>query len=324
MWVGDGPADLRDRLAAARRDRDFVRDLREIEDLSWVPGNIGMAEPAAMAGRYRTAFARYGLDVGGADPGAAADAVRSVPGVGGAGHGSGRVVLHRPGRARPPPTARPTRPRSRRVAVRAAIQAGDAGRVRALVGALDGSNVPAWFAASVGFLRLVPFEDGVRLMAAAWRAHPADYLLPYRIGQRLWGKGDDRLPEMLAWARVAVALRPDSPFPLTLLSTAWRGLHNWPEAEGTARRAVELGRKFPRYAGPTRTLGTCYCKRATRTAPRPATAPRSPSTRRPPPSPTTSGWPATGGATWRGPRSGTARRSRPPRRGPTSARSSTT
>ena len=47
-----------------------------------------------------------------------------------------------------------------RMAVRAAIQAGDEGRVRALVGALDGANVPAWFAVSIGYHRMVPFEDG--------------------------------------------------------------------------------------------------------------------------------------------------------------------
>ena len=142
-----------------------------------------------------------------------------------------------------------------RVAIRAAIQAGDEGRVRALVGALDGSKVPAWFAASVGYHRMVPFEDGVRLMAAAWRTHPADYLLAYRIAQRLWGTSDDRLPEMLTWARVAVALRPDSPFPHTLLSTAWQGLRNWGEAEASARRAVELGRNYPKYAKAHTNLG---------------------------------------------------------------------
>ncbi len=73
----DGPADLRDRLAGARRDRDLVRDLREIDDLSWAPGNVSMPDPAAMAGRYRAVFARYGLDVGGADPEVAADTVRA-------------------------------------------------------------------------------------------------------------------------------------------------------------------------------------------------------------------------------------------------------
>ena len=132
--------------------------------------------------------------------------------------------------------------------------------MRALVGALDGSKVPAWFAASVGFLGVVPFEDGVRLMAAAWRAHPADYLLPYRIGQRLWGTSDDRLPEMLAWARVAVALRPDSPFPLTLLSTAWRGRCNWPEAEATPGGRSNSA-KYRGTPVPTPTWGTCCWRR---------------------------------------------------------------
>jgi Flp pilus assembly protein TadD len=146
-------------------------------------------------------------------------------------------------------------PDSGRAAVRAAIQAGDEARVRELVRELDGTMVPAWFAVSVGFHRMVPFEDGVRLMRAAWRANPGYYPLAYRIAVRLWGTSDDRLPEMLAWARMAVALRPDSPFPHTLLAMAWRGLRNWGEAEASARRALELGRKDPGYFGGYITLG---------------------------------------------------------------------
>ena len=92
---------------------------------------------------------------------------------------------------------------------------------------------------------MVPFEDGVRLMAAAWRAHPADYLLAYRIGQRLWGTSDDRLPEMLAWARVAVALRPDSPLPTTLLSTAWRGLRELAGGRGERPPGDRTGPEVP-------------------------------------------------------------------------------
>jgi tetratricopeptide (TPR) repeat protein len=251
----DGPADLRDRLAAARRDRDLVRDLREIEDLSWVPGNIGMAEPAVMAGRYRAAFARYELDVGGADPGATADVVRASRVSAALLAGLGEWFCTDPGQPHLRQLLDRLDPDPDRATIRAAIGAGDEGRVRALVRALDGSKVPAWFAVSVGYHRMVPFEDGVRLMAAAWRAHPADYLLPYRIAERLWGTGDDRLPEMVAWARVAVALRPDSPFPHTQLSTAWRGLRDWGEAEACARRAVELGRNYPRYAGAHVCLG---------------------------------------------------------------------
>jgi tetratricopeptide (TPR) repeat protein len=92
-------------------------------------------------------------------------------------------------------------------------------------------------------------------MAAAWRAHPTHYLLAYRIGERLWGTSDDRLGEMLMWARVAVALRPDSPFAHTLLATAWRGMRNWGEAEASSRRAIELSRNHPRYAGAHVSLG---------------------------------------------------------------------
>jgi tetratricopeptide (TPR) repeat protein len=214
-----------------------------------------MADTSVMTGRYRVAFTRYGLNVGGTDPVAAADAVRASRVSAALVAGLGEWFCTDPGQSHLEQLLDRLDPDPGRVAIRAAIKAGDEDRVRALVGMLDGSNVPEWFAASIGFLRIVPFEDGVRLMAAAWLAHPADYLLAYRIGQRLWGTSDDRLPEMLMWARVAVGLRPNSPFPLTLLSTAWRALRNWGEAEASARRAIELGRKYPGYAGAHVNLG---------------------------------------------------------------------
>jgi tetratricopeptide (TPR) repeat protein len=257
----DGPADLRDRLAVVKRDRDLVRDLREIEDLSWAPGYISMPEPASMARRYRAVFVRYGLDVGAVDPGAAADAARGSRVSAALVAGLGEWFATDPNQPHLRQLLDQLDPELGRVAIRAAIQAGDEGRVRALVRALDGSRVPAWFATSVGFHRTVPFEDGVRLMAAAWRAHPADYLLAYRMALRLWGQGDDRLGDMLTWARVAVALRPGSPFAHNLLATTWRGLHNWGEAEASARRAIELSRNYPRYAGAHVGLGNVFLEK---------------------------------------------------------------
>jgi tetratricopeptide (TPR) repeat protein len=59
----------------------------------------------------------------------------------------------------------------------------------------------------------------------------------------------NRIEEMLAWARVAVALRPDRPFAHNLLSRAWGAMRNWDEAEASARRAIELSRNWPKYTG---------------------------------------------------------------------------
>jgi tetratricopeptide (TPR) repeat protein len=253
--AADGPADLVTLLATAKRSRDLVRDLREIDDLSWAPGNVSMADPPTMARHYRAVFDRYGLDVGGTDPDAAAEAVR-------ASHVSAALIAGLSEWFSADPKGPHLRqlldrldPDANRATIRLAIHAGDEDRVRTLVKALDGSKVPAWFAASVGFHPMVPKEDGVRLMAAAWRAHPSDYVLAYRCSHRLWGTGEERIGEMLAWAKVAVALRPDSPFAHNQLGIAWRAKHEWGEAEASIRRAIELGRKYPRYAGPRVNLG---------------------------------------------------------------------
>jgi tetratricopeptide (TPR) repeat protein len=250
----DSPTDLAALLAMVKRERDLVRDLREIDDMSWAPGNISMAEPAAMAGRYRAVFTRYGLDLGGTDLDAAINRVQTSSVSEALFAGLSEWFSADPKQPQLRPLLDRLAPDPNQVAIRAAIQAGDEGRVRALVKALDGSKVPAWFAASVGFHHMVPQEDGVRLMAAAWRTHPSDYVLAYRCSHRLWGLRD-RIDEMLAWAKAAVALRPDSPFAHNQLGIAWRAMHNWGEAEASARRAIEQSWKYPKYAGAHAGLG---------------------------------------------------------------------
>jgi tetratricopeptide (TPR) repeat protein len=252
----DDPGELPARLASAKRDRDLVRDLREIDDLSWAPGNVSMPEPAAMSERYRTVFARYGLEVGQTNLDAEADAVRASRVSAALIAGLSEWFSADPQRPRLRQLLDRLDPDTERAAIRAAIEAGDEGRVRALVKALDGSKMPAWFAASLGFHPVVPQEDGVRLMAAAWRTHPSDYVLAYRCSHRLWGTGETRIGEMLAWAKVAVALRPDSPFAQNQLGMAYRAMHDWDQAEASIYRAIELGRKYPKYAGARVNLGS--------------------------------------------------------------------
>ncbi len=205
---------------------------------------------------YRAAFDRYGLAVGDrTDPAGAADAVRASRVSPAVVAGLSEWFSTEPQRPQLRELLDRLDPDPGRVAIRSAIHAGDEGRVRTLVAALDGSKLPVWFAASIGFHPMVPQEDGVRLMAAAWRAHPADYVLAYRCSLRLWGTGEKRIPEMLAWAQVAVALRPDSPFAHNALGHAWRATHNWAEAEASIHRAIALGRGYPRYAGARVNLG---------------------------------------------------------------------
>jgi tetratricopeptide (TPR) repeat protein len=254
LGEGDSPADLATLLVTAKRDRHLVRDMREIEDLGWTPGFLGAPDPAPMAKRFQAAFTRYGLDVA-ADPGAAADAVRASRVSAALVKGLSEWFCVEPDRPHLRQILDRFDPDADRMAIRSALQAGDEGRVRALVKALDGSKVPAWFAVPVGSHRMVPKEDGLRLMAAAWRTHPTDFFLAYRCALRLWGTGEDRSGEVLAWARVTVALRPDSPFAHNLLGNAWRAKRNWDEAEACFRRAMELGRKYPKYSGSHVNLG---------------------------------------------------------------------
>src|SRR5262249_5591341 len=138
--LGDhGQTDLATLLAVAKRDRDLVRDLREIDDMGWAPGYISMPEPAAMSGRYRAAFSRYGLDMSGTDPDAAADAVRASRVSAALTAGLSEWFSADPKGPNLLPLLDRLDPDADRTALRAALQAGDGDRVRALVKALDGS-----------------------------------------------------------------------------------------------------------------------------------------------------------------------------------------
>jgi hypothetical protein len=209
--LGAGAADdLAARLATARRECDLVRELREIDELGWLPGGIAALKPAQIAARYRAAFTRYGLDVGTADPATAAQAVgksRVAPALA---LGLSEWFCAEPDTPQLGVLLDRFDPAPDRAALRAAIRAGDQDKVRAQCRALDGSTMPTWFIASIGNLPIVPADDGVRLMAAAWRTHPADYVLAFRCARRLVAAG--RPDELLAWAKVAVALRPRSRF----------------------------------------------------------------------------------------------------------------
>jgi eukaryotic-like serine/threonine-protein kinase len=251
----DSPTDLATLLTTVKRDRDVVRALREIDDLSWAAGYLNVLAPAETVERYRAAFARFGLDLSGAELEVTSAAVQAsqvsaalIEGL------SGWFYLD-PNRTNLRQLLDRLDPDLDRAAIRAAIQAGDESRLKTLVKSLDASKVPAWFAALVGFHRLVPPEEGVRVMTVAWRTHPSEYLLAYRCGLRLLDLGDDKLRESLAWARVAVALRPDSPFAHNLLGMVWRKMHSWSDAEASHRRAIELSRKYPKYAGAHVNLG---------------------------------------------------------------------
>ncbi len=243
----NSPPGITKRLAAAKKDRDFVRGLREIEDIGYFPGAVSSPLPAEMAKRYEDLFANYGLNVGTAEPANLARSVRSSRVSAALHSGLGEWFCTEPKSAHLCELLDYLDPETDRVAIRSAIQAKDEPRLRSLVGALDASDVPAWFAASIGFHPLVPQEDGVRLMSATWRTHPSDYMLAYRCCRRLWGT--QRLDEMLAWAKVAVALQPKRASAHSALVMAWQAKRNWDEAEASARLAIELGRKYPNFPG---------------------------------------------------------------------------
>lgn len=244
----NGPPGLAKRLFMATKDRDFLRDLRGIEDLTYLPGAMGSPLPAEMSQSYQELFAQYGLDVGAIEPEVAAEAVRKSRISSALLSTLGEWFCIDPKFAHLCELLDQLDQNADRAEIRNALLAGDESRVRAMVSALDGSKTPAWFASSVGFHPIVPKEEGVRIMSAAWRTHPSDFMLAYRCFWRLWGT--QRIDEMLTWAKVAVALQPERPAAHSALASAWQAKGNWEEAEASARRSIEVGRHHPTHSGP--------------------------------------------------------------------------
>src|SRR6185437_9498706 len=121
----EGPADLAAFLATVKRERDLVRDLREIEDMSWAPGDVSMPDPAAMAKRYRAALTRYGLDLGGTDLDAAFTMVQTSSVSEALFAGLSEWFSADPKQHQLLPLLDRLAPNPEQVAIRAAIQAGD-------------------------------------------------------------------------------------------------------------------------------------------------------------------------------------------------------
>ncbi len=252
--VAAGPAELRERLAVARRDRDLVRALREIEDLSWSPGDISMPDKADMSGRYRAVFARYGLDVGGGTD-AAADAVRASRVSAALVAGLGEWFCTDPEWPHLCQLLDRLDPDPGRVAIRSAIRAGDEGRVRARSGRSTGrrsrpgsrprSGITEWCRSRTGCGSWPP-PGGPTRRTTCWRTGS-----PSACGGRAT-TGSRRCSPGRGWrspsGRTARTPTTCSAWP----GGAWR---NWGEAEACSRRAIELGRKYPKYAAAQVGLG---------------------------------------------------------------------
>ena len=311
----EGPADLATRLTMAKRDRDLLRGLREIQDMAWSPGDVTSADAADLS---RSDTGRCSPGTGwmcGGGPEAAADAVRASRVSAPLALGLSEWFCIDPDGPNLRELLDRLDPDPDRATIRAAIQAARRGagpRPGRGVGRGQGPGLVR------GVGRVTP-DGAAGSRGPAHGRRLADRPVGLRPGRPVQPPplGDAASEEMLGWARVAVALRPDSPYAYGRLAVAWRAMRQWDEAE-----AVRTGHRASTEPSPGRRL-------ASRPGERPADkgdfdgaeanyrAASSPPTRRMSTGTiTTWPWPITGEATcWR-PSRGIGRRPRRSRRRP--------
>jgi hypothetical protein len=204
-----GAGRLAGRLDGLGRDLELLRELDAVDRFRWTPVENKFPDAAAVAGRYRTALGRFGMDpdAGGAD--AAADRA--------AGSAVRDRLLSALDRLLAAQKSAAVRAALRaldaqpyRDAVRDAILAGDRAKMAELGGRPEALGQPPGFAAIMGDSTPLSVQRRRQVLEAAVRRRPSDLGLlmdlpiTYPINQR---EGSD---ERLRWLQAAVAAAPDN------------------------------------------------------------------------------------------------------------------
>jgi tetratricopeptide (TPR) repeat protein len=237
----DAP-DLRLLFTQLTADRQTLRRLDEIFELRFtVSEEVGRTDPDAAKRGYDDLFRGYGLSIGDERAEATVSKINRSriaapllaglidwffldpdrPGM--------RAVLDA---ADPDPT---------RTALRAAMAARKAPRVRELAAAIDGVTLPPAFAVALGARRGLSDDEGYRLMKAAWDAKPDSFPLALQIGNRLM-RSKGRSAECVGWFHTAIALRPANPVGYSNLA------HYYGQVVGDGEAAVAVHRRAVRAA----------------------------------------------------------------------------
>jgi tetratricopeptide (TPR) repeat protein len=237
----DGPADLRNRLAALRKHREMVRALDRIRNRRWTASK-GRADIAGARRDYPKAFQSYGLDVGEGDPVTLARRIESAP-IGwrlqrglddwlvNADDVEVRTAIARVLQAADPDPFR--------TSFRAALVAQDRTRVRELAEA-DFTRQPPAFVSVVGEVVAIAGERRRALLQEAWQRRPDDFVLALELAQTLDQKDKGTADLRLAWYRTALGLRPDDHGVWNNLGSALRDKKQLDEAIRCYRKAIDL------------------------------------------------------------------------------------
>jgi eukaryotic-like serine/threonine-protein kinase len=245
LRLADAPADgLRDRHYSIKADRDMVRELDRLAELGlrWDNADVYVALPATIRrGAYPEAFQWYGLAVGDEPAAGTAAKVRTSRIAGPLVDGLNLWFFYEPARPGLRAAVDAADPDPFRAEVRAARAAGDRDRVRKLLAGADGARLTPGFVVGLR-MNAVQEGDRLRVMEAAWAAHPDSYPIALHLSflSAVASTSRTQAAEALGWARAAVALRPDNAVPYITLGDAHRALGDPTAAAAAYRRAIQL------------------------------------------------------------------------------------
>jgi serine/threonine protein kinase/cytochrome c-type biogenesis protein CcmH/NrfG len=226
----DAQADIRDRLAAARDDLAFVKELDRIR-VSRIRSK--WKQPAEVADAYATAFRARGLDPTESDPAAVADGVAASPikhhllaALDDWSFLEFSIVPVRPTRDRLLAIARRADPgpwsdwlRDPNTYLAGAQGQDDAGALDELARAIDRAAVPPHLLVRMFQLNPKAWVRGHQLLSTAALRYPDDFWVQFEAGMYYFFK-DPRPALAVSHFEAARAIRPDLPMVLSFLGHA--------------------------------------------------------------------------------------------------------
>jgi serine/threonine protein kinase/tetratricopeptide (TPR) repeat protein len=140
-------------------------------------------------------------------------------------------------------------PEPERATLRAAIANGDAARISDISKTIDGSRLGPTYA--IGLATHPACEHRLRILRAAWTAHPNSFALVLAISSRFARYSEQLRIEAIGWGRTAVALRPNNALAHYYLALALGDfdIEDRSHAVAELRRATQLAPRFARAFG---------------------------------------------------------------------------
>jgi tetratricopeptide (TPR) repeat protein len=241
--AADGGGDFAGRLAQCRVELEVLRELDRIDTLRWTVTNGQWTDRNELATLRAAALDRLCAHAG----------ARSADEVVAAVQASAlreRLLAALDARLAAAPAddllavLAAADPDEYRTAVRGAVRAGDAGRLRDLAARPDALAQPVWFAVTLGEHDGLAMDRRRQILLAAQMRQPNNFSVLMALGAPDMHDPEQTAAEGVRWSQAALAVRPQNPVVWNRLGGALYHANDLDGAETALRRAVALDPRF--------------------------------------------------------------------------------